>query len=60
MRAGKDVYCEKPATLTVDEGRTLGRVIKETGRVLQVGNNNAAARNFKRQWLWHIRSVSAR
>lgn len=37
MRAGKDVYCEKPLTLTIDEGRQICRVVKETHRVLQVG-----------------------
>jgi myo-inositol 2-dehydrogenase / D-chiro-inositol 1-dehydrogenase len=36
-RAGKDIYCEKPLTLTVDEGKTLCRVVRETGRVVQVG-----------------------
>lgn len=36
-RAGKDVYVEKPLTLTIDEGRVLQRVIAETGRVVQVG-----------------------
>lgn len=37
LRAGKDVYCEKPLTLTIDEGKQLVKVVKETGRVLQVG-----------------------
>ncbi len=35
--AGKDVYCEKPLTLTIDEGKMICRAVKETGRVLQVG-----------------------
>lgn len=37
LRSGKDVYCEKPLTLTIDEGKLICRVVKETGRVLQVG-----------------------
>jgi len=37
MLAGKDVYCEKPLTLTIDEGKQITRVVKQTGRVLQVG-----------------------
>lgn len=37
MYAGKHVYCEKPLTLTIDEGKLIERVVKETGRVFQVG-----------------------
>ncbi len=37
MYAGKDVYCEKPLTLTIAEGKLLEKVVQQTGRVLQVG-----------------------
>jgi predicted dehydrogenase len=37
MLAGKDVYCEKPLTLTIDEGKLIRKIQKQTGRVVQVG-----------------------
>src|SRR5437764_328071 len=43
-RAGKDVYCEKPLSLTIAEGRTMANVAKETGRVTQVGLHRRSAR----------------
>jgi predicted dehydrogenase len=37
LRAGKDVHCQKPLTLTIAEGKLLCKTVKETGRVFQVG-----------------------
>jgi predicted dehydrogenase len=46
-RAGKDVYCEKPLTLTVDEGKLVTRVVAESGRVVQVGTWQRSDHNFR-------------
>jgi predicted dehydrogenase len=37
MRAGKDVYCEKPIAITMREGRTLIAAAQRYGRVYQAG-----------------------
>ncbi len=37
MKAGKDVYCEKPVTLTIREGQQILEAQKATGRTIQVG-----------------------
>jgi predicted dehydrogenase len=46
LRAGKDVYCEKPLTLTIDEGKLIRRVQRETGRVVQVGTQQRSTFNL--------------
>ncbi|MGB0595464.1 MAG: Gfo/Idh/MocA family protein [Rubripirellula sp.] len=46
MLAGKDVYCEKPMTLTIEEGRLMSKVCKETKRVCQIGTQQRSNPKF--------------
>ena len=47
LRAGKDVYVEKPLTLTVDEGKLLRQVAMESGGVVQVGSWQRSDSRFR-------------
>jgi predicted dehydrogenase len=47
LKAGKHVYCEKPLTLTIDEGKALVRAQRESGKVFQTGSQQRSDTNFR-------------
>jgi predicted dehydrogenase len=55
MQAGKDVYCEKPLTLTINEGKQIIKVLNETKRVFQVGTQQRT--DFNRRFLHAIAMI---
>lgn len=38
VNAGKHVYLQKPASLTIEEGRILSNAVKKSGKILQLGS----------------------
>jgi predicted dehydrogenase len=46
LKAGKDVYLEKPMTYTVDEAKDIAEAVKTGGRVLQVGSQYVSMDHF--------------
>jgi predicted dehydrogenase len=45
--AGKDIYLQKPASLTIKEGRQMADAVKKTGRIFQQGSQQRSAANFR-------------
>ena len=45
-KAGKDVYLEKPLTLTIYEGQQLVKAVRKYGRILQVGSQQRSSGEF--------------
>ncbi len=46
MRAGKDVFSEKPSCMTIAEGQTLVDTAKKTGRIYQTGTQRLSEAKF--------------
>ena len=47
VKAGKDVYGEKPLTLTIDEGRHLIKAVRDNKRIFQVGSQQRSDPKFR-------------
>ncbi len=45
-QAGKDVYCEKPLSLTVREGRRMVEAARRHGRVVQTGSQQRSGKHY--------------
>jgi predicted dehydrogenase len=46
-RAGKDIFLEKPLTLTIQEGRLLSDTVRRYNRVFQVGSQQRSDTRFR-------------
>lgn len=46
-RTGKDIYSEKPLTLTIDEGRHVIEAVRGNKRVLQTGTQQRSSKRFR-------------
>jgi len=46
-KAGKDVYCEKPCSMTIGESQQLASTMRQYGRVFQAGTQRRSVGNFK-------------
>ncbi|HOX01109.1 MAG TPA: Gfo/Idh/MocA family oxidoreductase [Candidatus Paceibacterota bacterium] len=47
LRAGKDVYCEKPLTHNIHEAIEVMKTVAEKGRVLQTGSMQRSSSEFR-------------
>ncbi len=47
VKAGKDIYVEKPLGMTIDEGKALRKVVRQYGAVFQHGTEQRSFRQFR-------------
>jgi predicted dehydrogenase len=47
VEAGKDVYMQKPTSLTIVEGRALSNAVHRSGRIYQVGTQQRSSVQFR-------------
>ncbi len=47
VQAGKDVYLQKPASLTIAEGRALSNAVHRSGRIFQIGSQQRSSPQFR-------------
>ena len=47
VEAGKDVYLQKPASLTIAEGRALSDAVQRSGRIFQIGSQQRSTPQFR-------------
>ncbi len=47
-RAGKDIYGQKPLSLTISDGRAMSNAVKRYGRIFQCGSQQRSDFNFRR------------
>jgi predicted dehydrogenase len=47
VRAGKDVYLQKPTSLTIAEGRKMSDAVNASGRILQIGSQQRSMEQFR-------------
>lgn len=47
IKAGKDVYLQKPASLTISEGRALSDTVKQSKQIFQIGSQQRSSTQFR-------------